>query len=220
MSKTRAILFDFDGVLAKTMEDNFKAWKAALKDYGVDIQPEDYYPMEGLNVGEIPARLFGRYGREVADVSEVVRKKEAYYLKSHHFELYPGVTELLDELRGRKVRMAVVTAGLRDRLEASCPAGFLDKFDAVVTGNELAEGKPSPVPYLHAAAKLNLSPGECIVVENAPLGIESAKRAGIYCIALSTTLEQKYLADADEILGSFKDLRRSSRILELLAAGP
>ncbi len=217
MSKAKAILFDFDGVLAKTMEDNFEAWKAALKDYGVDIQPEDYYPMEGLNVREIPAHLFGRYGREVPDVSEVVRKKEAYYLKNHHFELYPGVLELLEALWDKKVRTAVVTAGLRDRLAGSCPLGFLERFDAIVTSNELTEGKPSPVPYLYAAAKLKLSPGECIVVENAPLGVRSAKQAGIYCIALCTTMEKQYLSGADEIWDSFEDLRRSDRVRELLS---
>ncbi len=217
MGKAKAILFDFDGVLAKTMEDNFEAWKAALKDYGVDIQPEDYYPMEGLNVCEIPAHLFGRYGREVPDVSEVVRKKEAYYLKNHHFELYPGVLELLEALRDKKVRTAVVTAGLRDRLAGSCPPGFLERFDAIVTSNELAEGKPSPVPYLYAAAKLKLSSGECIVVENAPLGVRSAKQAGIYCIALCTTMGKQYLTGADEIWDSFEDLRRSDRVRELLS---
>lgn len=216
MDKAKAVLFDFDGVLAKTMEDTFKAWKAILKDYGVEIQPEDYYPLEGLKVYEIPARLFGRYGREVPDPAEVVKKKESYYLKNYHFELYPGVLEFLDELLAKGVRTAVVTAALGKRLWRSCPAGFLERFGVVVTGNELAEGKPSPAPYLRAAAKLSLNPAECIVVENAPLGIESAKRAGSYCMALCTTLDPKYLTGADEVWNSLEDLRRSERIRELL----
>lgn len=216
MPKAKAVLFDFDGVLARTMEDTFKAWKAVLAGYGVEIQPEDYYPLEGLKVHEVPARLFGRYGREVPDSSEVVRRKEAYYLKNHRFELYPGVLELVNELRAGGIRTAVVTAALSDRLRGSCPADFLGRFDAVATGEQMTEGKPSPAPYLYAAAKLNVKPKDCIVVENAPLGIESAKRAGSYCIALSTTLDRRYLGAADEVLGSFEDLRHSDRIRELL----
>ncbi len=170
-----------------------------------------------MKVHEVPAWLFGRYGREVPDVQEVVKKKENHYLKHHHFELYPGVLDLLRDLRMKKILTAVVTAALRNRLSGSVPVGFLESFDAVVTGDELKEGKPSPAPYLLAASKLNLTPAEeCLVVENAPLGVESAKKAGIYCIALSTTMDPKYLHEADEILGSFQDLRKSPRIQKLL----
>ena len=138
-----------------------------------------------------------------------------YYLKNHHFELYPGVLELLEELRAKGILIAVVTAALGERLRRSCPEGFLERFDAVVTGNDLKEGKPSPAPYLCGAAKLGMSPDVCIVVENAPLGIESAKKAGSYCIALCTTLDHKYLAAADEVLNSFTDLRRSNVIRKI-----
>ncbi len=217
MQKAKALLFDFDGVLAKTMEDTFKAWEAVMQGYGVKIQPDDYYPLEGLKVHEVPGRLFGRYGREVPESPEaVVRKKEAYYLEHHHFELYPGVLDLLEEFQNRGIPMAVVTAALRERLERSCPPGFLERFSGVVSGRDACEGKPSPAPYLLGARKLNVSPEACIVVENAPLGIESAKKAGSYCIALATTLEPKYLTAADEVWGSFQDLRRSKRIGELL----
>lgn len=216
MTAIRAVLFDFDGVLAKTMEDNFNAWKAALRDYGIEIQPEDYYPVEGLKVHDVPAHLFRIYRRPLPDISEVVHKKETHYLQHHHFELYPGVLDLLGELRMKKVLTAVVTAALKNRLSGSVPSGFLESFDAVVTGDELKEGKPSPAPYLLAASKLKLSPAECLVVENAPLGVESAKKAGIYCIGLSTTMDAKYLCDADEVLHSFLDLRKTRKIQDLL----
>lgn len=212
----KAVLFDFDGVLAKTMEDNYNAWKAALRDYGVEIQPEDYYPVEGLKVHDVPAHLFGIYRKPLPDINEVVKKKENHYLQNHHFELYPGVLDLLGQLRMKKVLTAVVTAALKNRLLSSVPSGFLESFDAVVTGDELKEGKPSPAPYLLAASKLKLSPEECLVVENAPLGVTSAKKAGIYCIGLSTTMPAKYLKDADEVLPSFLDLKKSKPIQTLL----
>lgn len=213
----QAVLFDFDGVLARTMEDTYNAWRSVMGSYGVQIQPEDYYPLEGMKVHQIPAKLFGAYGREVpVDSAQIVRQKEEHYLKNHHFELYPGVIEILEQLRRKKISTAVVTAALAERLKGSCPAGFLDRFDAIVSGGDLKEGKPSPAPYLCGAAKLDKNPAECIVVENAPLGIESAKKAGSYCIALSTTLDRKYLKDADEILNSFAELRQSTRFRQLL----
>lgn len=216
MATIRAVLFDFDGVLAKTMEDNFNAWKAAMRDYGIEIQPDDYYPVEGLKVHDVPAHLFGKYGLAVPEITEVVKKKETHYLQNHKFELYPGVVELLADLRKKKILTAVVTAALRNRLAGSVPSGFLESFDTVVTGDELKEGKPSPAPYLLAASKLNLKPSECVVVENAPLGVQSAKRAGIYCLGLSTTMAPKYLHEADEILPSFLHLEKSPVIQELL----
>ena len=214
---SRAVLFDFDGVLAKTMEDTFNAWRSVMKTYGVEIQPEDYYPLEGMKVLKIPGELFGKYGKKVpVDPAQIVREKEEEYLKNHHFELYPGVIEILDQLKLKKIPTAVVTAALAERLKRSCPAGFLERFDAIVSGGDLTEGKPSPAPYLCGASKLNIPPADCIVVENAPLGIESAKKAGCYCIALGTTLDRKHLTAADEILNTFSDLKSSQRFRQLL----
>ncbi len=112
--------------------------------------------------------------------------------------------------------MAVVTAGLLDRLRRSVPDGFLDRFTAIVCGEDTAEGKPSPQPYLRGAEKLGVRPEECIVIENAPIGIESAKRAGAYCIALCTTVPRQHLAHADEVVESFEELKETRPIQQLL----
>ena len=215
MHKSRAVLFDFDGTLASTMEDHFRAWKAVMAAYGIDLKPEAYYLLEGLHVYELPRRLFGIYQHDVPDEAEVVRRKERYYLEHHRFMLYPGVEELIGRLRAKQVRLAVVTAGLPDRLKRSAPPSLLGQFDAIVTGDE-TEGKPSPAPYLRGAEKLGVKPEHCVVVENAPLGIESAKRAGTYCIAICSTLSRHYLEQADEVVDAFEDLQASQAINALL----
>ena len=89
------------------------------------------------------------------------------------------------------------------------PDGFLEKFDALVTGEDTRHGKPSPEPYLKAVEKLNLRPEDCLAVENAPLGIESAKKAGLYCAAVCSTLDRSYLTAADEIFASLEDFNNS-----------
>lgn len=198
------------------MEDNFRAWQAALAEYQIKLQPEDYYPLEGLAVRELPRKLFGKYGLEPPNEREVVQKKEAHYLAHHHFELYPGAWEFIEELGAKHIPLALVTAALRNRLNQSLPSGFLEKFDVVVTGEDTSEGKPSSAPYLKAAEQLRIPPQACMVIENAPLGIESAKRAGMHCIAVCSTLDKTHLGAADEIVDSLSDLKRSVKIRDLL----
>ena len=202
------------------MEDNFEAWRSALREYGIALQPEDYYPLEGLSVYELPERLFGKYHKKPPAPKTVADKKEAYYLKNHHFSFYPGAETLIDLLCSHKVPLAIVTTALRTRLDHSVPRGFLTQFQGIVTGEDTKEGKPSPAPYLKGAEKLGFPPQDCLVVENAPLGIESAKRAGAYCIAVCNTLSREYLGQADEVVESLEDLLRVSKVKELLGEGP
>ncbi len=199
-----------------TMEDNFKAWQSAMSEYGIKIKPEDYYPLEGAKVNEVAGKIFAQYGIQGVKEEEVVKKKEKHYLENYHFQFYPGVETLIERLRSRHVPLALVTAGLRSRLDHSVPKTFLQQFDVMITGDETKQGKPSPEPYRKAMEKLHLKPENCVVVENAPLGIQSAKRAGAYCIALCTTLSNGYLNEADEVLDSFEDLQNSDNIKKFL----
>jgi len=79
-------------------------------------------------------------------------------------------------------------------------------FDFIITGDEVPRAKPFPDPYLVAARQLQLDPSQCAVVENAPLGIDAARNAGMYCIAIETTLGKEYLAAADCILQDIGEL--------------
>ena len=81
------------------MEDNFEAWRTTLREYGIDLKPEDYYPLEGLSVYELPERLFGKYHKKPPAAKTVVEKKETYYLKNHRFSFYPGVEALIDLIK-------------------------------------------------------------------------------------------------------------------------
>lgn len=218
MRRFRAVVFDFDGTLADTMADHFRAWQAVMADYGVRLAPEEYYPLEGIRVAELPGRFFAQHHQAPRDEELLVRKKEAYYLAHHRFAFYAGVEGFIRRLHRRQVPLGLVTAGLLDRLRRSVPSGFLEQFRAIVTGEDTAVGKPSPEPYLRGAEKLGLPPEACIVVENAPLGIDAAKQAGAYCIALCTTVPRGVLeqTQADEVVDGFTALRRSPSMQGLL----
>tara|TARA_Y100000310_G_scaffold239833_1_gene243578 strand:- start:1200 stop:1799 length:600 start_codon:yes stop_codon:yes gene_type:complete len=198
------------------MEFHFDAWKKAMLHYGIDLVPEDYYPLEGTNVYELAKKLFGLYNLNGFDEKELVNNKEKYYLDTHKFILYPGVVELLNTIKFNNIKLGLVTAGLRKRVNDTLPTGFLKIFDVIITGNDTDVGKPSPKPYLKAAKKLGVIPEECIAVENAPIGILSAKNAKIYCIGICNTVDNSYLSRANEVVNSFEEMRNTETFKRLI----
>ena len=210
-NKTKAILFDLDGTLAQTMEYHYDAWRKAMLNYGIDLAPEDYYPLEGTNLYELAKKLFVLHKLNGCDEKELVNNKEKYYLDTNTFVLYPGVVELLNVIKLNNIKLGLVTASLRKTLNNTAPLKFLKIFDVIITGQDTTEGKPSPKPYLKAAKKLGVMPENCVAVENAPIGISSARNAKIYCVAICNTLDSSSLQEADEIIYSFNELLKKIR---------
>ena len=188
------------------MEENFKAWQAATSEYELTIKREDYFPLEGMPPKDVVLYLFQHYDRQIPDVEKVAKLKDEYYLNAHQFKLYPGVDVLIDDLVECKTPIGIVTGAHKNRLLKTVPQAFLSKFDTIVTGDMTTKGKPSVDPYLMGSASLGIPPEQCIVVENAPLGIQAAKAANAYCIAICSTLKSSFLQEADEIIKSFDQL--------------
>ena len=198
------------------MEFHFDAWRKAMLHYGVYLAPDDYYPLEGTNVYELAKKLFELHNLNGCDEKELVNNKEKYYLDTNKFVLYPGVVELLNIIKSNDIKLGLVTAGLRKRLNNTVPLEFLNIFDVIITGQDTSEGKPSPKPYLKAAKKLGVIPEECIAVENAPIGILSARNAKIYCIAICNTVDNSYLSGANKVVKSFEEMRNTEVIKRLI----
>ncbi|MDO8509332.1 MAG: HAD family phosphatase [Nanoarchaeota archaeon] len=215
MEDKKAIIFDFDGTLAKTMDDNFLAWEESFREQGIDISKEDFFPLEGAKLEDIVKSLAEKYNLKNPQVETIIRKKEEVFKKINKFSLYPGVSEFLNSLKN-DISISIVSGARKERLFSTTPIDFLKKFDLIVTSDYLKNFKPHPDPFLHALEKLKLSPNDCIVIENAPLGIQSAKSAGIYCIAIASTMDKLYLNEADEIIGKFDELKNLEIIQPLL----
>ena len=94
---------------------------------------------------------------------------------------------------------------------------FLKLFSAIITGDDYESGKPSPDPFLKGAEALGLLPELCIAVENAPLGVKSAKSAGSYCVAISSTVKPELLQEADLVIASFGELSSTEPVRRLLS---
>ena len=206
MKKYKAILFDFDGVIGRTMEDNYTAWKNVLSQFGIELTKDEYFLLEGLNTIELAKLLLSKNGKATNQAAEIVKAKEEYYLKNNHFSLYEGVEETIHSLKKNGYLLAIVSAANYARLSKTLDPSILNEFNTVITGDNIDRGKPFPDPYLTAAKELGIEPSECLVVENAPVGIEAAKNANMYCIAITSTLDRKYLLKADKIIGNFSML--------------
>ena len=188
----KAILFDMDGVLYDSMPGHVQAWYDTLYAVGIPNPKEEYYLHEG-RTGRSTIQLYFNevLGRDATD-EEVV---SLYEQKTRRFvELciqpkpMPGALELLQKVKDMGLQRIVVTgsgqATLFEELDTHYP-GYFDK-NLLVTGYDVQYGKPHPEPYLMGLKKGKLLPEEAIAIENAPLGIESARAAGIYTVAVNT----------------------------------
>src|SRR3989339_532026 len=202
----KGILFDLDGTLIDSMRDNFLAWKTALKNENISITEEEYYPLEGLPVLEIAKFFLKEKNYPLEKIQKIVELKHKFYKEKHKINFYVGVKELIDYVKSKNILIAIVTASSYEKLYQTVPKDFLDKFDCLISGDCTKKGKPFPDPYLTATKKLGLNPKDCIVIENAPIGVQSAKNAKIYCIAIGSTVSKERLNNADFFVNKFEDL--------------
>jgi len=193
----KGVLFDLDGVLLKSMEQHLEAWQYAFKDCGVKVEADDFYQLEGRGVKSVVDDLSAKFGIDPAIKPQLIEKKINYYKKIFKVEFYEGLFSLLAYLKNHNIKMAIVTGGDRDRVVALSQKYFDGFFSAIVTADDVTNTKPYPEPYLKGADLLGLEPKECLVIENAPLGIQAAKAAGINVIGVQTTVGAEKLRDCD-----------------------
>jgi len=204
----KAVIFDMDGVLVDSMPYHADAWVSVFKEVGINIRREDIYDIEGSNHIGIINLVFKKAGRtpEHADFLRLSHNKQEIFSKINKVKVFEGIYECINTLKN-KCLLAVASGSDRAVVIEFIGRFFPETFSAVVTGNDVKEGKPSPEPYLKAVEMLKVKKNECIVIENAPLGVESAKRAGLYCIAIPTYVKPELLKDADIVLANHAMLK-------------
>lgn len=203
---TKAVIFDFDGVIADTMKDNCLAWQSAFADFKFTLNPSEYYKLEGMGRYQIADHFIEKYQLNPAIRNTVVETKELNYKNNNHFRLYDEVPAILSLLKQKNIHIAIVTGASRDRINEHLNAGIKESLTALITADDVKNTKPHPEPYLKAVQKMGLNAGDCLVVENAILGIQSAKAAACKCFALETTLRKADLGLADEVFATHKEL--------------
>jgi HAD superfamily hydrolase (TIGR01509 family) len=210
----KAIFFDMDGVLYDSMGSHATAWIEALKQMGLPFTVNEAYLNEGrTGASTIDGVFIKEYGRNATEEEKqtIYLKKSRLFETLKHSEKIPYVTELLAKIKIQKLDIYVVTGSgqpsLIDSLELNFPGVFEKK--KMVTAFDVQFGKPHPEPYLIALKKSGLKPWEAVVIENAPLGVESSSKAGLFTIAVNTgPLDPVVLSDsgANIVFGSMKEL--------------
>lgn len=202
-----AVIFDMDGVLADTEPQNEQALATVLARRGAQMTEDEYRGLVGqsndaswawlterFGLIEAPADLQDEYLREVLPLLVTVLPS-------------PGASTLVGDLRTAGIRLGVASSSPRPAVEAILGAlGVAGSFDVVVSGGEVTAGKPAPDIFLLAAARLNAPPGQCVVIEDSPHGLEGARRAGMRTIALRTRYTTGQELRADVVIDSLEEL--------------
>ena len=204
-----AVLFDMDGVVLNSMPYHVKAWQEAFREFGMEVPSRLLYLYEGAIEPQNAVELFRKNGCRIStgDFSKILqRQKEIFKLYKEEIRPFPEIPHILEQLNKRGISTALVTSSHKDVLANTLPKWLISQFKCIVTGDEVTRRKPHPDPYLKAVDHVQADPRRCIAIENAPAGIESAKKAGIRCIAIETTLSEDYLALADLVVHDHKEL--------------
>lgn len=206
-----AILFDMNGVLIDDEDLHRQAFQHVAGQIGMTLSDDDYLSHFAGRTDRagFQAFLAERSTHRIDLIDDLlVRKSRAYRdLAAKGLRSYPGAAELVEDLRRTGHDLAIVTSSIRPEVTVVLDfLGLANAFDVVITAEDVSEGKPSPVPYLAGATGLTRPPHECVVIEDAPSGITSAKAADMACVAVASTHEPADLADADVIVGRISEL--------------
>lgn len=204
----RAIVFDFDGVLVDSEPMHEAALRAAVRKLGLDFTHDDYMARYvGFDDRDAFAAIATDHERRLTDqerTSLMQWKAEAIdaALARGEPRLWPGSAELVTSV-SRLAPTAICSGALRTEIEPILrAAGLSDRFQTIVTADDVAKAKPDPTGYLLAAELLNLPPAQCIAIEDTPTGIDAAKAAGYTVIAVEHTFPAEQLGSADVIVES------------------
>ncbi len=187
------------------MEKHYRAWKRAFALYGIKLKEDEYYHLEGSKLIKIAESILLSNKLPKKYAFNLLKQKEYFYNQKNKIIFYQDVKKIIKKLK-IYYNLGIVTATKQKTFNNTIPKDFVKNFDIVITGDQTKYGKPSPEPYILAAKKLEKNKSQCIVVENAPLGIKSAKKAGMYCIAISSTMSKSYLKKADIIIDKFNEI--------------
>jgi beta-phosphoglucomutase len=181
---TRSVLFDMDGVILDSMPYHVKAWQEALSEQGFSVSAKLLYLHEGAIEPDTAAAIFQDNERSID-------------------------ADMFYEILERQMEIFAVTSSHVEILKKVLPTEIKSYMDHIVTGDQVERRKPFPDPFLAALSALGQNPEACLVVENAPAGIMAAKAAALHCVALTTTLSEEYLSEADAVLSSHAELSDS-----------
>ena len=214
----QAVIFDIDGVLVDSYQAHFQSWQQLLTGLDVEFTEADFRATFGHTSRDIIAQL---YAGQLSDerIRALDDRKEALFrdILRETLVVIPGALELVDALAEARFLLAVGSSAPSENVSLTLELlGLGERFQARVTGGDVARGKPDPQVFLLAAEQLLVPPQQCAVVEDAVAGIEAANRAGMASIGLTGTATREHLSHAALVVDRLSELTPQA-IARLLA---
>ncbi len=197
----RAAIFDLDGVVVDTVPLHFKAWKRMFNEYGHEFTFDDYKAkVDGIPRYDGAKAILTEL--DDAEIKVAGDRKQGYFremLDSEEIPRYDTTIKLIGDLQAAGVKVAVISSS------KNCPhilrrIGLYEKLDAVISGTDITVGKPNPQIFLMAAQRLGAEPLDCVVFEDAVLGVEAAKRGDMKCVGIDRYDNPERLNKADVVV--------------------
>ena len=206
----KAVIFDLDGVILDSMPAHVAAWRTALAEVDLNIKEEILLLNEGnlewSQLSKYAAAVDGNLGPHTFNWL-LERQREIYLEKyAEGVAFFPPVPDLIERLTRAGLDLALVTSSTRQVLSPGLTHWLDEFFNILITRDQVRNGKPHPEPYQTAFDRLGHSVDQVVVVENAPAGIESARSAGLNCVALATTLPPSELRNANQVFSDHQAL--------------
>jgi beta-phosphoglucomutase len=200
---TPVYLFDMNGVIVDDEHLHEQATKATLLNHGYVCTAADYKQYFAGRTRDAGMKQFGQANSATYDYLQLAEEKDAAYqmLAKHGVLPVQHVVDFIGHLTSVGTRMAVVTGAPRKEAKHFLELfDIADHFSQIITGEDITLSKPHPEGYLKAAAMLQVPPELCVVVEDAPNGVRAAKRAGMRCVAVTTSHTKNDLREADWVV--------------------
>ena len=206
MAEIKAVIWDMDGVIADSGPYHLAAWQEIFGQKVVKFTAADFKHSFGLRNDDIIRNTLGKDISQ-AEVDAIAGEKEITFrrLAGDKIKPIPGALELLRLLKDNGFSMAIASSTPAENIElVTGTLGIADSFQALVTGHDVTEGKPSPRVFLLAAQRLGVEPANCLVIEDAVAGVTAARRAGMACLAVTNTHSRQKLSQADLVVDSLE----------------
>lgn len=205
-----AILFDLDGLMVDSEPHSIASWQAVLAKRNVQFDQAALDSVLGQRVVETAQtaiRLF-----QLPERPDELAQEKAEYQITHlegNVSAMPGLIELLNFVDQAGLKKAVASSGLRRYIDAVLTvAGVRDRFSVIISADDVVNGKPAPDVFLAAAKALNVTPENCLVLEDAPFGVQAAKAAGMTCFAVPNAHSHALdLSLADRVVTSLYEVK-------------
>ncbi|MBL0269909.1 MAG: HAD family phosphatase [Chitinophagaceae bacterium] len=215
--KKKALLFDLNGTMIDDMKYHIIAWHRILNELGANLSMERVKEECYGKNDELLERIFpGRFTEEEKRKMSFEKEKQYQQQFRPHLRLLPGLDQFLKQAYASKIYMAIGSAAIPYNIDFVVDYFQIRHyFGAIVSADDVRISKPDPETFLICARKLNVDPADCIVLEDAPKGVEAAARAGMKAVVITTMHEAEEFAAWTNVLFASRDFL-SPQIQELL----